>query len=198
MWKSCPPSVLVYVWHQEFLVTLDLQEIRVLFPQDQGGLDYRYLSPNLSPTVLCWQQVVLRYISHRSMRTHKHKMQQMLFQDNLPNNHLHRFNNSSRSNRLRSLEPLVLVSVIRGILLDAALVATHRGLLHGQVLLVPVAVDGLSPLQDMEPFLPLRRRLQRPLLGPLLRALNRMQPRRQKRRSMSTFRLLTYLVVRLL
>ena len=122
---------------------------------------------------------------------HDHKMHQVLPQDNLHNNHHHMLSHSSRSSKLRNLEPMGLVLVIRGVLLDAALVLTHHGLLHGQVLAVPMAVDGLSPLLDMERFLHLCGRLCRPLLGSPPRAPNQMRQRSQKRRSMLIFLRLT-------
>ena len=53
MLKSFPLSVSVCARHQNPLVTLDLQVIRVLFPQDQGGRGYRSLSPSFSHMVRC-------------------------------------------------------------------------------------------------------------------------------------------------
>ena len=87
-----------------------------------------------------------------------------------------------------------MVLVIRGVLLDVALVVIRHGLLPRQVLVVLVAADGLSPLLDMEQFQHLRHRQQqqrRPLPGYPLRAHRPTQQRSQKRRSMLIFLRLT-------
>ena len=133
-----------------------------------------------------------RSSNHSGTRIRNHKMQPMFFKNKLPNNLHHRLSHSS--NRRCRLGPLVMVQVIRGVLLDAALVVIRRGLLPGQVLVVLVAADGLYPLLDMERFLRLHRRQQqqrRPLLGSPLRAPRPTQQRSQRRRSMLIFLRLT-------